>query len=324
MNSCFNREIFVGKRKVSSSDSFDMVQIIDNVQFMNSSIEGEQKILNDQTINTTIDNEMIIKNHTNSTINDNTIIEYKWKSNCSKYMESFKPHFFLKEKNYENKIWNDTSFAKHLYYFSPLFEKFPNTEKVYVHNSKALLKKINNGYNKPYNNEIGVKSNFHALLNHYVKLLIMEDDIGLNINRKLLISTSVYETYVDILVRFFKNPYETSELDNIIFNIIIPFRNKVYCILFNNKRYEYCKICLYISDLYECCSLDPYDIQTKALGERYIKNAAQTLHIELKTYIRAKNNEYNVLDIAECFFDKFTEELCLKFYNILKNNKPMI
>lgn len=309
---CFSRDSSLKGAEMITIDTNNNKVNIDTVQVINATVEDKISI-NRRKYEIKSNTQVDILNITD--IDNRTILPL----NCTKGNNHFAPHFFV-HTNYDySGMWNNSSLAIYLYHFSPLFKSHKKVERVYVYNNKEFIKAIIESYKKPYDIRHSTKSNFDALLNHYVKNLIREDDIGINISRKLLTSISVSTIYMDILRYFFKYPYNKVEIDNIVFNIMIPFRNKVHCILFDKERHEFCKKCMNETDLFECCSYEPYDEKTKLLGEQYIKNAAQVLNHELMRYIKGKGNKLDDFESVECFYDKVTEKLCHNFYQYLVN-----
>lgn len=244
---------------------------------------------------------------------------------CSQYSETYAPHFLV-QPNYNSRgKWNNTSLPEQLYNFSPLFKNFTDNDVFRIHSS-AELKDIKDSLNRSFNQQRGANYNFYALLNHFAFRLIGPDHILKEIgrNNQNLIALSVAYIYTDIVRRFFRYPYEMNDVDDILFNIIIPFRNKVHCIRDGKARHEYCKVCLRETDIFSCCSLELYDSQIKLHGEQHIRNAAQTLHIELRRYLKAKGHNMSSIDKSECFFDDFTVELCRKInYDLLNQESIM-
>lgn len=245
--------------------------------------------------------------------------------NCTQYSEPYEPHFLVQPKYVNSGRWNNTSFTENLYHFSPLFKNLTDNDVFHIH-SPSELKSISDSRNRPFDHKKSTNYNFNALLNHLAKRLIGPDNLlkDVNRNKQNLMALSVAYIYTDIVRRFFRYPYEMNGVDDIIFNIIIPFRNKVHCIMHGQVRQEYCKACLNDTDMYRCCALEPYDNQTKLHGEEYIRNAAQTLHLELNRYLKAKGIDLSSINNGECFYDEFTVEMCRKIHSDLLNHEPIM
>lgn len=321
---CYRSELEHINQKQTKYISYDSIQNISHIEMLNNSLDAKYEIFN-------LNQTPIILNKKNHSENQNMNIASDFIQNitcfinCTNYSEPFKSHFLVKQNLESNTQWDDKPLAEYLYYYSPLFLDLSNEEKFYEYNIREL-KFIKQSFKEPYNQKLSAKSNFAALLDYYAQNLIFEDvEYKLNIttNRKKLNAMAVFITYINIVRNFFRYPYGLTDVDFIVFNIIIPFRNKVYCIIKDKVRHKYCSTCHNITNIYKCCSYEPYDLQTKMLGEQHLKNAAQALHLELGRYIRLKTKNPKSYDI-DCFFDEFTVELCHKINYDISNQEPVM
>lgn len=232
--------------------------------------------------------------------------------NCTDYRENFKPHFLIYQSMEESYLFRNNNISKHLYYFSPLFQHF-TLKKMFELLTSEDLRDIKNSYQKSYNITDDIISNFDPLLNHYARILTedIKSELGVDAQEVSIIEITLSLTYFVILSRFFEDPYGNEEIDSIVFNIIIPFRDKVRCILFDKTRHRYCRECLNELDVFKCCSFEFYDPKDRMEGELFIKNAAQAIHWQLKQYIGSKE-PINSDIVVDCFYDEFTIRMCQK------------
>lgn len=292
-------------------------------EITNTSIEEQYNLTEDDQ--TYFFNSQILKNAMENinpleNIENDTNPSY----NCTKYNEPFQHHFLILPKVDNSDVWYNAKITKILYYFTPIFKNITLDDFYKLHTYKEL-KQINDSYGKSFSHRRNTNFNFNALLDHYARRLtgFIDNKFYSRKNEQVLAALSLPITYFSIIRRFFSHPYEFTEIDNIIFNIIIPFRNKVNCILYNKKRQNYCKICLKDINTYDCCSIQFYDQKTKFNGEQYIKNAAQALHLELSRYIKTKQEKKCSKEI-NCFYDNFTVGLCRKINYDLLNQEPIM
>lgn len=246
------------------------------------------------------------------------------KKNCIKHNELFKTHFLVVPKIDHSDIWKNNHFTKNLYYFTPLFQNCLLKEMTSLITDQDI-KEISNSYQRPYNASLSTYSNFDALLNHYAKILSDNTQSVLNVTNgdNAIREITLTIAYLILSRKFFDEPYGNTDIDNIVFNIMIPFKNKVDCILYNKKHHEYCKSCLNITNIFKCCSLNFYDLQTKSYGEVYIKYAAQILNMRLSRYMHSKGEVTGRVNV-DCFYDENTMDICLKINeHLMRQNKKV-
>lgn len=271
-------------------ENFSEVSILENT-FIDSNTTTGKTILNEKSIK--------------ANITSSEKISY----NCNKYNEPYNLHFLSVPSITDADLFNN-NLAKQLYYFTPLFQNF-KLDEVFQIFSDSDIRAINSSYKKSYNRNHDTFSNFDSILNHYAKILTQNDSTNINMNKDETIFAEVIIklSYYIITSRFFEDPYGNKEIDDIIFNIIIPFRNKIHCSLFNKSRHRHCRMCLDEYNIFKCCAFEFYDTQIKAKGEALLKSSAQVLHWELKEYITSKNRDSLIIAI-NCFYDEYTQYLC--------------
>lgn len=228
---------------------------------------------------------------------------------CSKYKEPYGLHFIKPPK------WKDTNseaeehLIQKLFNFTPLFDNY--TLKT---SNKLLYIKDIAEIGEYRRSELSSDNFYHNLkvsldlnLKLYAKGQISY--LNMNITLPMPIKHVAGHMYMMAVSLFFDPSQEFLELDNIIFDIIVPFRNKLNCMLFDEEKQKFCKKCLNLNDVDECCSYESYDIQAKKQGQVFLKNAVWKIHNELREYIMAVNSNATNEDI-HCFYDKMTLKLC--------------
>lgn len=243
---------------------------------------------------------------------------------CSAYKENYKPHFLIRETTDLN-LNGDIHFPMlQMYNYSPLFHNYRLATILFRKQDDDDISKISDSYNKPYSSKKSECSNYDSLLDHYLKYVFNIEEKFLNMDDTTSDRIKYNHTIIfyNIVRLFLSHSFEDPRIDFIVFNILIPFRNKAFCLSNHVEKYEYCKSCLGITDLFECCSIQIYDEEHKNRGEVYIKKAIKALNIELSNYVMSQDS--SILQSAiNCHYNNYALNLCANFYTKYSRTNPL-
>lgn len=238
---------------------------------------------------------------------------------CSEYTDVYKKHFF--DFSYEIMTYNSGfDVSRFLYEYTPIctFVKPFENEKFDSSNSARVIE----GIGKPFNPLLDVYANFDFYLNEYIKFFLEGETLELGFSKFFERTTEhdVAKIYVTYLNRFFERPMGTSDIDKVVFDIIVPFRNKLHCILFDNKKKKHCRECLQVTDKFECCSLTFYSDEKKREGEAHIKKKAREIYEELAIVLEERYDSYfRNHSRINCLYSEKIQETCDR--HCTKNNE---
>lgn len=259
----------------------------------------------------------------NITENINPSVKTLVKYSCSAYKDVYKPHF-LKPAESLNLDIDKQGMINRIYNYSPLFNNIFSLDGIIKGNDDKNIKIMVEGYKKPYNHNIkDIFYNFEHILSHLLKKSFGIKVEALDDNANLVhnIEATLSSFYRYIAKFFFVHPEDSKDIEFVVFNILIPYRNKIECMANHTQKLEFCRKCIGISDILGCCSIQIYNDEHKLKGQKFLKKAAKELKKQLKEYI-ASINTTNSQNPNDCFFDKTTIHLCNNFYSEFeKNNK---
>lgn len=239
---------------------------------------------------------------------------------CGNYREKYTFPFLTDVDNI-----NDESgdLLINLFKYSPLFYQY-GSNGCLPRISNSNLKRILQSKNKEFNVWNGNFGNFHHYLNNFLETYFNDTEspvLTINPNKEEHAQILITKGYFLLVNEFFNQKKSSEDIDKIMFEILIPFKNKINCILFDKTKKNYCKKCLNM-DKIECCSHIFYTEEEKKEGDAYFKRAAVALFKRLEFYIGYTKNTKKHIPV-NCHYDFYTKEICGKFFSEFQEANPI-
>lgn len=241
---------------------------------------------------------------------------------CEEYNEPYEPRFFYRPTAGQSFAVNlDYSIAG-LYSLSSLkeLESRKNTSQCY---STAQFSDMASSVGKTaLDKEVEFEGNSEYFLDRMLQGFLDGNRVRYQIKSE---DSNIFRNKIQILyngaLRAFLATGDQSA-ESVVRNMIIPFGNKIHCLLFNKDKRDFCKNCKDITDVFECCSKTFYSLEEKKRGEEYVKNAVE--YAKREVLKKKENSElYYTQDGNICFYGDFPMELFVKNLDEYMDLRPL-
>lgn len=246
------------------------------------------------------------------TIKKRTFNAHKHITTCNKFKESYIPRYFHRPSSSEMVELVQDYLIEILYSFSSFhpLEENPLYSQCFTANQfRDISYSVRN---KNANYTLELEANLDFLLNKFLREFNNSKKVRYQIVTKdpNILRNKLQIMYEGVMKMLFSNPDPslTEEIENIVFNMIIPFGNKMHCLFFEVAKHEFCQKCLGIKDAFTCCSFSVFTEDMKAAGEQSIRKAVEFARAEVN--VETKNRKiFFFKDGFICFWIKYPMNL---------------
>lgn len=247
---------------------------------------------------------------------------------CKEYKDEYKPRVLFPAKISEPGNIKDDHIIWQTYSLSKLKNSKKTRNKNNCYSPGLYQDVIASMHNKDMRKDLKDDQNFAYNLNSFLKKHV--NDTGIIDQVKSaddkIFQDSIQKVYNGAMHFLFKVPESENDdfaIGHILFNLFVPFGNKIHCVMFDKEKKNFCENCQNIKDLFECCSKDFSIKEDKDRWEKYILDALEFT----RNTIKKRNPNLKFFSVTRggnyCFDPSFTvDSFWAVFYEYMARN-PM-